>query len=611
MSRFYIKQIGATGNSVKPSFLQFEDGVNIIYGASNSGKSYVINCINFMFYGEIPFTKEATGYSKVSMLMESDDGYSIEMTREIVDGSKEETGASKVSVISNVPGMYSGDYTNKAEYSKVILHLFGIEEQHEYIALQDFTTNHFTMRSFFHMFYIDEDNIFSKKSSLISPKNSRLFASFSALWLLLTGDDLMKMLPEETKEERDKKATQKAGVIIYLNRKIAELTDRRKNLEQDAAETGDADIEEKISNILAEITEIDKQIRDASAESQELLKRIYTVSSKLEEAEFLKDRYQSLHSQYGSDIKRLRFIADGKKKVAGHKRLATCPFCEAEMKNQPQEQASYITAAAAELARISLQMQDLEEAEGVVSREIATLKNEMQNLNTRNVEFTTLVNRQFKPRAAELKATVESYKRVLIYQQQLYALDAMSAELNIDVSDKQKEEDSEAPKYNPRKMFLESGKWDALSENFEKMVQDCEYPGHPSARIDIDTLDAVVGGKYKKNQGKGYRAFLNTVMLFNLMKYMETNAIYAPHLLILDSPILSLKEKKIKLSEKEKATPGMRESLFDYIITNCGNNQVIIAENEIPEHVDYSAANMIEFTLEEGRGRYGFLVSER
>lgn len=95
MSRFYIKQIVATGSGVKLSSIQFKDGVNIIYGASNSGKSYVINCINFMFYGEIPFTKDATGYDKVSMLMESDDEYSIEMTRAIVDGKKGETGAEK------------------------------------------------------------------------------------------------------------------------------------------------------------------------------------------------------------------------------------------------------------------------------------------------------------------------------------------------------------------------------------------------------------------------------------------------------------------------------------------------------------------------------------
>lgn len=76
----------------------------------------------------------------------------------------------------------------------------------------------------------------------------------------------------------------------------------------------------------------------------------------------------------------------------------------------------------------------------------------------------------------------------------------------------------------------------------------------------------------------------------------------------MDSPILSLKEKKIKLLKKENATSGMRESLFDYTITNCGNNQAIIAENEILEHVNYSVANIIELTLEEGRGRYEFLA---
>ena len=74
-------------------------------------------------------------------------------------------------------------------------------------------------------------------------------------------------------------------------------------------------------------------------------------------------------------------------------------------------------------------------------------------------------------------------------------------------------------------------------------------------------------------------------MLFNLMKYLEEKATYAPRLLILDSPILTLKENKIKLSEKEKATLGMKECLFQYIVDNCGKNQVIIAENEIPERV--------------------------
>ena len=47
---------------------------------------------------------------------------------------------------------------------------------------------------------------------------------------------------------------------------------------------------------------------------------------------------------------------------------------------------------------------------------------------------------------------------------------------------------------------------------------------------------------------------------------------------------------------------------IQYIIDYCGQNQVIIAENELPENVDYSTATLITFSQEEGEGlRYGFL----
>lgn len=70
MSRFYIKQITASGDKVQFSEVSFRDGVNIIYGPSNAGKSYIINCINFMFAGDPPFTKSATGYDTISMPFE-------------------------------------------------------------------------------------------------------------------------------------------------------------------------------------------------------------------------------------------------------------------------------------------------------------------------------------------------------------------------------------------------------------------------------------------------------------------------------------------------------------------------------------------------------------
>ncbi len=96
------------------------------------------------------------------------------------------------------------------------------------------------------------------------------------------------------------------------------------------------------------------------------------------------------------------------------------------------------------------------------------------------------------------------------------------------------------------------------------------------------------------------------------MKYLETSGKYPLHILFLDSPILSLKEKKYKIAENKKATAGMRESLIQYIMDNCGQNQVVIVENELPEKLDYSRVNLITFSQEEGEGlRYGFLKTHQ
>lgn len=612
MKRFYIKQISASGESVKYSTIDFDSGLNIIYGPSNTGKSYVLGCINFMFGSDdIPFTKAATGYNTVTMRLENEDGDYAVLERKIVDGKNGETGAGKVSVISTIESKPDGDYGIKnREYSNFLLYIFGIEEPHEIISTQDYTPNHLTVRTFFHFFFLDEEHIFKKDTPLYSSSYKKPTASIMSLLFLLEGKDYKEIIPKESSEERERRIIQKTGVIIYLNEKIQELTKRRGEMEQAVAEIGDVDIDAKMDSIVREIEAVEQEIVEATEESRRLLEQTYSVSVKLEEARFLRDRYKVLRSQYSSDIRRLRFIADGDAKGANVHRLVKCPFCDSEIKDQQPRRDSYIEASGAELERVKLQLQDLREAEKDVNSEIKTLEGQIAELNVRNNQITQLINKQLKPRAAELKSTVESYKRIIQMRQDVYALETMSTELNTDVFNHEMEEDGDAPSFNPRQL-LNKDTWKTLSERFGDMVVECNYPGHPVARISIDTLDAVVNGKFKKDEGKGYRAFLNTIMLFNLMKFLDSEGTYAPRMLFLDSPILSLKEKKYKIKEKEKTTPGMRESLFRYIVNNCGNNQVIIAENELPDNVDYSSARLIEFTMDEEVGRYGFLLSER
>ena len=61
--RIRIDGLGFTGPEREPTFLSFHDGVNIIWGASNSGKSFVRKAIDYVLGGDKPtLPPEGNGY---------------------------------------------------------------------------------------------------------------------------------------------------------------------------------------------------------------------------------------------------------------------------------------------------------------------------------------------------------------------------------------------------------------------------------------------------------------------------------------------------------------------------------------------------------------------
>ena len=610
MNYYFIQYIAASGDDVQFSKIEFAKGINIIHGPSNTGKSYVLGCLNFMFGGDIPFTKSSTGYDTITISFESVDGNHVWVERKIVDGKSGERGDNIAKISSTVGDIESGEYRiREKDYSDILLRLIGIDKRHKIIAKQDGTQNDLTIRTIFHFSYIDEEHILGKLSPFYSPNGKQPTPFLSALLFLLNGNDYQNILPQESPAEREKKATQRAGVISYLTDKIQELMQRRAELEKDTVDVGDIDIEAAMDEAIREINELDQQIASSSEERKKLVEQMYTANAQLEEARFLQDRYNALRSQYASDVRRLRFITDGERKRSSIQRLVVCPFCDREMAEDSEERESYLAAAGGELERVKTLMDDLQEVQGDVAVEITMLEDKIRQLEIKNQEVTKVVNEKLMTRAAELNNTVNTYRNIIMQRQEIYAIEAMATELNTDVTNQTYEFEEADAKFDPRKILGQSEHWMELNSRFNEMVRECAYPGFPVSRIDIDTCDAVVNGRHKRNEGKGYRAFLNTIMLFNLMRYLDEHGVYAPHCLFLDSPILSLKEKKQNITQKEKATPSMKESLFRYMVTHCDGDQVIIAENELPVNVDYSSARLIEFTQDEDKGRYGFFLT--
>ena len=52
-----------------PANVRFPNGLNVVYGASDKGESYVVETIDFMFGGKGPLTdfEESMGYDRVFM----------------------------------------------------------------------------------------------------------------------------------------------------------------------------------------------------------------------------------------------------------------------------------------------------------------------------------------------------------------------------------------------------------------------------------------------------------------------------------------------------------------------------------------------------------------
>ena len=62
-----------TGPGVESSSVELEKGINILWGASNTGKSYIAECIDYMMGSTESRLDDSKGYDTVRMELVVDD----------------------------------------------------------------------------------------------------------------------------------------------------------------------------------------------------------------------------------------------------------------------------------------------------------------------------------------------------------------------------------------------------------------------------------------------------------------------------------------------------------------------------------------------------------
>lgn len=149
--KFWISSVTVAGHPLKPdSSVQFTRKLNVICGPSNSGKSWVLDCIDYAFGKEASkfVLEESNGYTQVQLRLRTPDG-TITLKRPIGKGN------TNVEVISSNPSIESGAYKsrhtrNHRSVDSLLLQLIGYEDPEKLMVItsQDFKTKGFTWRTF-------------------------------------------------------------------------------------------------------------------------------------------------------------------------------------------------------------------------------------------------------------------------------------------------------------------------------------------------------------------------------------------------------------------------------------------------------------------------------
>lgn len=604
MSGFYIKKVIAKSAVKGDASVTFGKGLTIIQGRSDSGKTCVANCIDFIFGGSVdkPF-KETAKYDGVSMIVASNDNKGEVALHRTV-------GKNQVEVSSNIDGIESGTYdvnyrkgAKNPPLNEVWLKLIGIEQETMIVANARFEKKRLTWRNLLRVFYLDENRV-DDIDSIVEPKHRYMENTLflSALLFLITGRTFTET---DAQEKKEIKKARRVAVKEYVNRKIQDAAERKEQLEKDLHIFDGADVEEQIAKATAALQDMQRKIDRALAESQRILSSILEAEERAAECDVLLTRYHRLAVQYKADIQRLSLIVEGEEAYQKVPQSTKCPYCEGTI--APRKRISYIASSKVEMERTMAQLSGLEDTEKDVEDRKKEIRAELEELKRQRNALESKIKAELRPQENEQQNTVNAYKSYLRISSEIALIEAYATDFGNDLTALETEQkDDKSIEYHPKDYFGDDFAT-TMSEYADSILKECCYSGLLRAHFNFSTFDIEVNGEDKgTSHGKGYRSYLNTVMIMMLRKYLSVNAKFDPHIFIIDTPLHGFDD-----GMDETMPDSMRAGLYRYFMNHQDEGQLIIIENldHIP-HLDFEKHGAVVETFEKIESpdkRYGFL----
>ena len=602
MQSFMIKSLRVSGAGKVDGVINFTDGLNIIQGRSNTGKTWILKCIYYLFSSDTRPYSPLTGYTDIEGVFLTRRYGRITISRKLDE--------EKVTVVAESKEVEDGEYDTN--YKKVSLHylndlwlrIIGLDETIKVPKTARYARERMSWTNIASVFFADENEI-DKSESIVIKDQRYETPLIASLYFLLTGD-YKKGIPEITKPEVA--TAKKKAVIDYIEEQVASLTEKRISYIMQLEELAGLDIEKEMQELSDHIQEVQQEIRELIEENTAIVRQMAEYQQEDANCRVLLDRYESLISQYKADLQRLYFISKGEQAVKGLPENGVCPFCGGEL--HPEDDDSYLEAINAEIKRIASELTVIAATENSVRDEQESIRKNIEELQVRGAE----VNKALDDKNREIQNYRSGLHRFKDYTTLQTGIDFVNDQLAIlgqkKVAELQKQKNP--PLYHAKQEFEEEV-GTGFNVLLNKILKECNYRNAGYASWDFDTFDILMDGVPKsEDQGKGYRSFLNSVVALMLYEYFNSDDVFIkPGFLMIDTPLLGFDENEDGFGDNT-----IKKGLYQYFINHQGDGQVIIVDNlnVIPEDIDFKAkgVNVVTYHKDEKDGHiYGFMPSWR
>ena len=604
MNRFYIDKLTVSGGGHKTTVIDFKPGLNFILGPSNTGKSLVMDCLDYAF-GFTPKKNRPSkivdnnyGYERIALHLVTANGTVI-LERKIGD--------TKISVSGTDPtvdhGTYSVGHKAKKNIIAVYLRLLGIDEVHSVRSAEKGSkTQDLTWRSMLHLFFIRQADVARESSALLAPGSVGHTASAAVLLYLLTGQDANDLAADEDPKISEAK---KKALIGYIQEKVDEFSRRREALEETLSSSNIKDPRSSVEQVRKEIAELQAQVDEATRESQQLMSQIYEWNGKLSESRTVGHNFAVLRQQYQSDIRRIGFIVDGAATVSPVRKKVKCPICGEE--TERVQDTSFIDASAAELEKIKRHLSELSDAQHSVEHQQETIIATIRTLEEKKKTIDTLISEQLQPRLSVFEEELEQQLSLIRLTSELEIVRQNETQYRSELFNKETEEASEPSKHN----IYEDYDYDIIhgfEEKLREILQASKIGGAASARLNMENFDIEIGGfKKSVSMGGGFCGILNTITTLAMSGYLIDLDRNAPGFYAVDSSLTQLSE-----AEHKEQSDTIKQNFIEYLIAKAHERQVIIVEQTkrmpfVPEENEEAGIHVVRFSRNKNEGRYGFL----